>query len=84
MSKINVQLTVTPAAGQGSKQDLNIEVDATGVKLRDIVTKAGVDPAKFQFTVDGKPASLDTYVGAGANVKADAIKVQATERAAGS
>lgn len=56
--KIKIKLT-----GTDNTQTKTIEVAETGASLKEILAAAGIESKDKDFTVNGKPALLDTHVG---------------------
>ena len=61
--KVKIVLT-----GTDGKQDRTIEIAETGASLGDVLKAAGIETKDKDFTVGGKPATLDTHVGKNAPV----------------
>ena len=80
--KISVTVETVPV--QGTATTKTVEVEESGASLREVLSSAGMTGENRALLVNGKPATLDTYVGPDANVKATEVKVQVSERPRGS
>lgn len=76
MIKGKVCVTVTTVSGERGR-DVEVELDATHVKLSKVLSTAGVSARDMKVLVDGKPAGMDALVKTGQ-------KVTLTEKVRGS
>lgn len=67
MSKNTVSLEVHPTSGPVQKKD--VEIEGTGVSVKEFLKAAKLSDKGMNITVDGEPATLTTHVGKGAKVK---------------
>jgi hypothetical protein len=82
---VKVGLRIVPTGGEARME--TVEVAATGASIEEICKVAGVDGKKLEFSLNGKPATLQTHV-----TQADLLEatdrgkaaVTASERPAGS
>lgn len=77
-----VQVEVVPVSG--AKTTKTVKVAASGATVAEVLNAAGVSAEKKDLLVNGKPATLDTYVTQKDSVEAKEVKVQVSERPAGS
>ncbi len=63
---MKVKITTVPASGASATSE--VEVEATGASVADVLKAAGVSDASMNITVGGEPATLKTHVAAGASV----------------
>lgn len=59
MLKISVQLVTT----EGKSRKKNVEVAPNGASVQQLCEAGKIDTRDKDFTVNGKPATLDTHVG---------------------
>ncbi len=81
-TKVKVNVRVVPTQGQTTTT--TVEVKATGTKLKDVLKAAKISPKNKDLLVNGKPATLDTFVCDGDNVATRDVKVEVSERPQGS
>jgi len=72
--KIKIALT-----GTDGKHTKTVKIAATGASIGEICKSAGIETKDKDFTVNGRPASLDTHVGKDDVLAADARKAEAVE-----
>lgn len=58
--------------GTDGSETKTVEIAATGASLGEVCKTAGIETKDKDFTVDGKPATLDTHVGKNAPVEVSA------------
>jgi hypothetical protein len=81
--KLKIEITVVPTEGKSTKK--TVEVAANGAKLGAALKAAGVSAENKDLLLNGKPATLETFVGPNDKVEARGqAKVQVAERPAGS
>lgn len=56
--------------GTDGKKTHTVDIAPTGASLAEVCKMAGIDVKDKDFTVDGKPATLDTHVREAAEVSA--------------
>jgi len=57
---VKVKIIVKGTEGQETR---NVDIAASGASLGEVCKAAGISTKDKDFTVDGKPATLDTHVG---------------------
>ena len=78
---MKIKLNIVPASGKTVEKE--VEVEGTGVKVREALKAAGVSVSRKQrYTVKGKTVGPDDYIRANDKVKVETVTV--TERASGS
>lgn len=77
MAKFTVE--VVPVSG--AKRTEEVEMDATGATVGEVLKKAGISPDNMQLSINGEPATTASHLPKGAKVSA---KIEVTERARGS
>ena len=65
--KSTVRLEVHPTSGSATKKD--VEIEGTGVSLKEFLKANGLSDKNMNVTVDSEPAVPTTHVGKGATVK---------------
>lgn len=65
--KSAVSVEVHPTSGAVQKKE--VEIEGTGISLREFLKKAGLSEKGMNITVNGEPAVLTTHVPKGAKVK---------------
>ncbi len=75
MAKIKVAVEVVPLAGKTTEK--NVELEATGATVGEVLKKADINPTNMTVRVDGKDASPGDHVPNGS-------KIMVTERPQGS
>jgi hypothetical protein len=76
----SVEVTVVPTSGQAVTKTVEVPATAT---LSEVLKAGNIDADKKDFTVDGKPATLETKVNSTSSVGV-APRVKVTERPRGS
>ena len=57
---MKVKIIVNGTEGQETR---NVDIAASGASLAEVCKAAGIETKEKDFTVDNKPATLDTHVG---------------------
>lgn len=70
-----VKVEVVPTSGQATEKEVTVE--GTGVSVAEFLKAADLNATFMNITVNGEPATMNTHVGKGAQVKL-------TEKARGS
>lgn len=65
--KSAVSVEVHPTSGAVQKE--KVEIEGTGISLRELLKKAGLSDKGMNVTVNGEPAVATTHVPKGAKVK---------------
>jgi sulfur carrier protein ThiS len=66
-NKSTVSVEVHPASGSVTKKD--VEINGSGVSLKEFLKTAGLSDKGMNVSVNGEPAVLTTHVPKGAKVK---------------
>lgn len=72
--KIKIVLT-----GTDGKQTKTVNIAPTGASIGEICKTAGIETKDKDFTVNGRPATLDTHVGKDEVLAADSRKIAPVE-----
>ena len=79
---IAVTVEIVPTSGDPTTK--TVEVAPTGAKVSDVLNAAGISGKKQDISVNGRPATLDTFVmdGQRMSTKPKRTKVRVAERVA--
>ena len=80
--EIRITVEAVPLKGKSKTVEHSVPVTVTGTTIGAIAEKLGIDLTKRNISVNGKPASPTTVVGADAKLSVTEIRV--TERPQGS
>jgi hypothetical protein len=47
---------------EGSSREETVEIAPSGASMEEVAKTAGLDPKNLDFTINGRPASLETHV----------------------
>lgn len=79
---LTVQVVVVPVSGTSTMNIVKLQ--KSGASVAEVLEAAGVSAKNKDLLVNGKPAALTTHVTAKDSVQAKEVKVQVSERPAGS
>ncbi len=89
--KVTVTVVTARLIGKPQERDITVELDASGVSLAEVLSRAGVPTKGMQVSIDDKPISeSDMHVKDGARVRLaksspkEQRRVLVSERASGS
>lgn len=70
MSNKKLNIAIQVISSDGTSNDISVVIEKTGASLAEILQQAGVATEKTNFSLNGKPITLDTHISDKINIVA--------------